>query len=518
LGPTCFGWIAPGVQSWLFPRHGPAAVALQAIVALAVALLLLIAGMEVDLSTVWRQGRASLLLALGGVLIPLLAGGVLAWYAPDWWGMPVAGHPQLFAIFFGTALAVSALPVIAKIFLDLDLFHTDFGMLVLVAATVNNLLAWLVFSVVLGGTAGEAGIAYILVMTIGFVLFTLTLGRQLADVALLWAQAHLSWPNGVLGFLLTACLVGSAVTEAIGIHAIFGAFLVGIALGDSTHLREHTRHIVHRFVESFLAPVFVAAIGLQVNFAANFHPWLVLRVVGLGVAVKVLGCWLAARAGGIRGREAWAVGWAMNTRGELGIVLGLLAWQAGVIRERLFVALVTLAILTSALAGPMLRRLLQREKSLGLADLLDSSLCIPNLPAADARDAIRQLSVTAAPRLNLEHEYVAHSVLERESMMGTGIGHGIAIPHARLRDLRAPVIAVARLSEGVLFDGLDREPVQIVFLVLTPLGDTTMQLQIMSSISHAMRDPTTRAELLRAETATGMIAAIRIGTVLRQTP
>jgi hypothetical protein len=213
-------------------------------------------------------------------------------------------------------------------------------------------------------------------------------------------------------------LVGAATTEAIGVHAIFGAFLVGIALGDSHHLREHTRHIVHEFVEGVLAPVFVAAIGLEVNFVTNFHPWLVLRILVLGTAVKVLGCGLAARLVGTRSAEAWAVGWAMNARGELGIVLGLLAWQAGVIHEQLFVALVTLAVVTSALAGPVLKRLLRRGQAWSLASLFDGRLCLIDLAASDSPEAIRRLSAVAAERATLSPEWVAEAVLRRERPRG----------------------------------------------------------------------------------------------------
>lgn len=516
LGPTALGTLAPSFQAWLFPRHTPAAVGLDAVVALAVALLLLVAGMEVDLSSLRRQGRAALAVAAAGLIVPVLAGGLLAWMAPEWWGMPLGGTPTSFAVFFGTALAISALPVIAKVFLDLDLAQTDFGVLVLVAATVNNLLAWLIFSVVLGGRSGGASVGYTIILTVGFAFLVLTVGRWAADRALPWVQAHLAWPGGVLGFVLVAGLVGAALTEAIGIHAIFGAFLVGIALGDSPHLREHTRHIVHRFVEGALAPVFVAAIGLEVNFIANFRPWLVLRILALGMAVKVLGCGLAARLGGVRGPESWAVGWAMNARGELGIVLGLLAWQAGVIRERLFVALVTLAVATSALAGPMLKRLLRRERAWSLASLLEGRLCVLDMEATDATGAIRELSAVAAERAALDPDRVAEAVLEREAMMGTGLGHGVAVPHARLINVHAPLVVAGVARAGLDFDAPDDEPVRLVFLVLTPADDLGAQVQILGSIARLTREPRVRGEAISARTPTAFLAALRVADVLHK--
>jgi K+:H+ antiporter len=516
LGPTILGSMAPTFQSWLFPTHGPAAVALDGVIALAVALLLLVAGLEVDLSAVWRQGRSALLIALAGLLVPLVLGGALAWLMPGWWGTPLEGMPWTFAIFFGTALAVSALPVIAKVLLDLDLFQTDFGMLVLVAATLNNLLAWLIFSVVLGGREGGHTLGYTIALTVGFVGLMMTVGRWSADRALPWVQAHLAWPGGVLGFLLVTGLVGAATTEAIGIHAIFGSFLAGIVLGDSPHLREHTRHIVHRFVEGVLAPIFVAAIGLEVNFVAEFNPWLVLRVLVLGMAVKVLGCAFAARLGGLRGGEAWGMGWALNARGELGIVLGLLAWQAGVIHERLFVALVILAITTSALAGPMLKRLLRRERSWSLAGVLDSGLCIPDFEAADVADAIKRLSAVAADRAMLSPDWVAEAVRRRESIRGTGVGHGVAVPHARLINLKAPLVVVGCTRNGLAFDAPDSEPVRLVFLVLTPIADSGAQVRILGSIARQVRDPQVLEAALAARTPTALLAAFRIADVLQK--
>ena len=513
LGPTCFGAVAPGAQQWLFPREGPAAVALDAVVALAVALVLLIAGLEVDLSTVWRQGTAALATGLTGLVVPLAVGGAWAWYAPDWWGMPIGGTPASFAVFFGAAMAVSALPVLAKIFLDMGLFQSDFGMLVLVAATINNLLAWLTFSVVLGSQTGDHPLGYTVALTVTFVVLTLTIGRWAADKALVWVQAHLTWPAGVLGFLLLSCLVGAAATEAIGIHAIFGAFLVGIAVGDSSRLREQARHIMHRFVEGVLAPIFVAAIGLEVHFATNFRPALVFRVLALGIALKVLGCSLAARLSGVRGREAWAVGWAMSARGELGIVLGLLAWHAGVIRERLFVALVVLAVVTSGLAAPMLQWLLRRGRAWSFSSALDRIICIPDFAAIDSREAIVKLAGVAANHVGLEPDSVAAAVLHREAMMGTGLGQGLAVPHAQLPSIKGAVVVAALAREGVQFDSVDSEPVRVIFLILTPESMPETQIEILAAIARIAGKPALLREISQARTPTDLLAALRVADV-----
>ncbi|MGO9597452.1 MAG: PTS sugar transporter subunit IIA [Isosphaeraceae bacterium] len=206
----------------------------------------------------------------------------------------------------------------------------------------------------------------------------------------------------------------------------------------------------------------------------------------------------------------------MNARGELGIVLGLLAWQAGVIHERLFVALVTLAVVTSALAGPMLKRLLRREQAWSLASLLDSRLCLIDLAASDCPEAIRRLSALAAERAMLSPDWVAEAVLRREAAMGTGIGHGVAVPHARLLNLKAPLIVAGLSRQGLGFDAPDAEPVRLVFMVLTPQDDAGAQVQILGSISRLVRDPEVRREAMSARTPTALLAALRIADSLQR--
>ena len=250
------------------------------------------------------------------------------------------------------------------------------------------------------------------------------------------------------------------------------------------------------------------------NFIDTFHPGLVVRVLVVGMAVKVLGCGLAARVGGLRWAECWGVGWAMNARGELGIVLGLLAWQAGVIRERLFVALVTLAIVTTAMAGPMLKLLLRRDRVWSAAAALDGRLCLTDLEAVNAADAIRQLSAVAADRATLSPDWVAEQVLRREAMMSTAVGEGVALPHARLINLREPLVVVGLFRSGLDFNAPDALPVRLVFLILTPRADAGEQVRIVASIARLIHDPQIRGQAMAARSPTALLAALRIADVL----
>ena len=215
------------------------------------------------------------------------------------------------SLFYGTALSISALPVIAKVLMDLGLFRTEMGMVIIAAAILNDLSGWIIFAFLLGlmGGGAEASqplwhtVAYLAVFTAGM----LTLGRWLIDRAIPWFQAHLSWPGGIIGMALAAALVCAAFTEWIGVHAIFGAFIFGVALGDSRHMREQTRATLDQFINFFFAPLFFATIGLRVNFATNFSLTLVLAITAIATAGKVLGCSWRNRLERIRPRESWAV-------------------------------------------------------------------------------------------------------------------------------------------------------------------------------------------------------------------
>jgi Kef-type K+ transport system membrane component KefB len=186
----------------------------------------------------------------------------------------------------------------------------------------------------------------------------LTVGRFLINKSLPWAEKNFTWPGGFLSISLGLAFLGAAFTEYAGIHAIFGAFIMGIAIGDSVHVTEKTRDIVHQFVTNIFAPLFFISVGLKVNFILNFDFKIVMIVLILAIVCKLIGAGLGALWGGLSKKEALAVGFGMNARGAMEIILATLALQAHLIGEHLFVAIVVMAIVTSVMAGPMLQFLL----------------------------------------------------------------------------------------------------------------------------------------------------------------
>jgi Kef-type K+ transport system membrane component KefB len=363
LGPTVLGTLNPDLFGTLFPlKTNPHfSIALDGIVSLSVILLLFVAGMEVQLPVVLRQGKAAITTGLGSMIIPFTTGFAIAWWKPEWFGLTTAqSEGYIFPIFLGTALSISALPVIARILMDLNLFKTNIGMIIIASAMFNDLIGWLVFSFILS-YAGKNGAEHMSVWTTVFAIlafgaFMLFVGRKLIDKALPWVQTKLSWPGGVLALCMSVCMFSAAFTESIHIHAILGAFIAGIAIGDSVHLREQAREIIHQFVTNFFAPLFFVSIGLKVNFIQHFD-WLIVTIIlVLAFVGKVVGAGIGSRLAGIDHRSSMAIGFGLNARGAMEIILGTLAYDAGLISQTVFVALVIMALITSLSSGPLMRR------------------------------------------------------------------------------------------------------------------------------------------------------------------
>ncbi|HEV7282864.1 MAG TPA: cation:proton antiporter [Pirellulaceae bacterium] len=513
LGPTVLGALFPDLQTFLFPTTGPNALVLDAIGSLAIVLFLLVAGIEVDLSIVWKQGRAALKIGILGTIIPFAIGLGCAWLAPTTLGRPEGADLTVFVLFIATAMAISALPVIARILMDLDLYRTDLGMTIVSAAIFNDLVGWTVFALILGlmnEHSSPWSVLSTVLLTLLFAGLVLTLGRWLIHKALPPLQAYAHWPGGVLGFMIAMTLFGAALTEWIGIHAIFGSFLVGTAFGASSHMQERTRTMLDRFVSFVFAPIFFAGIGLKVNFVTHFDPALVLIVLVIACIAKFLGAWLGARWGELPPRERWAVGAAMNVRGAMEIILGVLALQAGVIDERLFVALVVMALLTSAAGGPLMRYFLRRKQPGRLIPLLAPRYFVRELKATTRQEAIAELGTVAGEQAGVDVAEVELLAWNRERVAATGIGNGVALPRARLKGLPSALAIVGISEAGVSFDAPDGLPAHLIVLVLTPQEDPSTQREISADVARRFRDPAAIQRILRTTNFTEFLAQVKM--------
>lgn len=514
LGPTLLGRFAPGWVDYLFPTSGAEHTALDALTTLAIVMYLLVAGMEIELSAVWRQGSRVIKIGLLGIVCPFAVGMLGGWYAPGIFGADQAVRPIVFSLFLANALAISALPVIAKTLMDLNLYRSDLGIVIVTSAVFNDLIGWLLFAIVLGmmGTAGSAGtaIGVTIALTLLFTVGMLTIGRWGIHRIMPWIQAHTHWPAGVLALAMSLAMFGAAFTHWIGIHALFGSFMVGVAVGDSSHLRERTRAIIDEFVSFIFAPLFFASIGLRVDFFQHFDPFVVASVLVIACVGKVVGCGLGALWSGMPKREAWAVGFGMNARGAMEIILGVLALEHGLIGERLFVALVVMALVTSMASGPMVQWLLGRQKARWFTDYLAPKCFVPVLRGENKRDVISELARVVAQSHSLSFSVLDDAVWAREQIMSTGVGNWVALPHARVPGLASPLVALGISPVGVDFDTFDGEPVHFVFLILAPPVDNGAQLEIMADIGKVFKDHAVRDRALKIGSYTELLAHFKI--------
>ena len=373
LGPTLFGALAPDLWNALFKASPNVALARDAAIKLGMLFFLFVAGLEVNISDLRRIGKKAAFIGLVGTIVPILVGLALVYAVPaSFWGPMGLSHRFALALFIGMNLANSANPVIARVLMDLGLLNKEFGTLVMTATVVDDLVNWTLFAIVLGQIAapGGAGAAAAPAATAGslgggiarvllFVAAVLVLGRLLGPPVLHWLRTRVSWPSSFIAALTVAILVVSMTAEQLGVHAFLGAFLVGASIGGIEKERHEAHDAVAHFALSFFAPIYFVSMGMGTNFVTNFDAVLVTLVLTVGCLSKMGAVLLGARMAGMSaGRETWAIAFALNARGATGIILAGVGRAHGVIDDRLFVAMVVMAVITSLMSGPAIRALL----------------------------------------------------------------------------------------------------------------------------------------------------------------
>lgn len=365
LGPSILGALNPDLHQLIFPLTGDNNIVLEGIIGVSVVLLLFIAGMEVELDLVWQQGKKALYTSMFALFVPLLTGFVAAYFAPMLFHMQDDDSKLVFALFIGTTMAITALPVIARVLLDLNIFKSKMGMVIIASAMIIDILGWIIFTIILsmmGEDSGSLTVGQTVMFTLLFTVSMLTVGKSLINRMLPWINKKFAWPGGLLSIAMVLCFLAAAFTEYIGIHAIFGAFIVGVALGDSEHMSERAKEIVHQFINNIFGPLFFVSIGLYVNFVTNFNLMIVLVLIVLAISSKLTGSYFGARLGGLKKYQSLAIGFGMNTHGTLEVILGAVALNSGLITEEVFVAIVILVIVSIIISAPLMKYSLGLKK------------------------------------------------------------------------------------------------------------------------------------------------------------
>ena len=367
LGPSLLGVVAPGLEQTLF---GPAVrPQLNLLGQLGLALFMFLIGLELNPSLLrGRLPLASRITAVG-IALPLLLGVGLSLLLESWLPDLLPGDRTLSgALFMGTAMAITAFPVLARILQERGLISQPLGALTITVAAIDDLVSWILLAAVVAyARTGSAWGALDPLLRTAVWAVVLLVGLQPARR---WLERHYR-RRGALGpllqvSLLAGALISGAVTEWIGVHLIFGAFLWGLAMPRYGPLREALELRLHAVVIQLMLPLFFAISGLNTRLLAlnSLDLWLATAVVLLvAVAGKFVGTWATARLSGVPPQEAQALGWLVNTRGLTELVILNVGLSLGVISTTLFSIGVLMAITTTLMTGPLLERLGYRRSS-----------------------------------------------------------------------------------------------------------------------------------------------------------
>lgn len=514
FGPTIFGRIAPAFHTRLFPADPYQMKMFGAVAWLGILFFLLKAGLETNFATAWRQRRHALKLSLFDLTIPMIIAFLPCLFLPARY-MGAAGGRLFFALFIAVIMTISALPVTARVLQDLKIYRTDMGLLIMSALTINDVAGWIVFALILGMVT-EAGMTllqmgFVVGATIAFAVFCLTLGSKLFDRILGFLQAkRVPEPSGPLTLVVVAGLLGGITTVWIGIHALFGFFIAGIMAGESKRLSERTRHVFDQMVQAILVPLFFTAVGLNLDFLKNFDLWLVLFILGIGMLGRYVAAYVGARFIGHPSLHSRLIADAHIPGGEMQIVIGMLALEYGVISETVYVAVVFGAVFTSIISGPLMGRILRRIEQIDWLSFMPVDHICVEMAARSREEAIRELCACVhAERDEHNTAEVAQAVLMREQEMTTAIEGGVAMPHARIEGLKRPVVALGLCGQSLDWNSTDGKPAQLVFLVITPRENPSIQLQLLRGISCGVANPDVRAKLIQAESAPEVMEILR---------
>lgn len=364
LGPTVLGSISPGAYDWTFDAFPEEGDLLAMVSAFGVVLLMFFSGMETRARFARADRRVAIPVLIGATTLPFLSGLALASVLDFSGYMGPRGNDASLIIIIGIAVAITSIPVISKIFLDLGIMHTRFARIVLTVATVEDIALWGLVGVATSlAASGSPSITELVVtplVTVGFFVGAMALLPRLF-LAALRSPARGLVEHRPARFALLACFTMVALASLAGVNLIFGALLAGMAICRLPEpIVDAVRTKVKAFALVFFTPVYFAIVGLKLDLARQFDPAFFFGFLAFCTVMKTAGTvaagWFATRDG----RSTLNLAAALNCRGGPGIVLATVAFDAQIIDERFFVTLVLVAVVTSLAAGVWFRYVIAR--------------------------------------------------------------------------------------------------------------------------------------------------------------
>lgn len=362
LGPSFLSSLIPVLGEWIVPQTEVQGYLLEVVSLIGAIFLLLITGLETDLALVRRHARTAIGVSFGGISTTFASGFLLGMFLPDF----LLADPEqrlVFALFVATAMSISAIPVIAKVLMDLNLMRRDIGQTIIAAGMSDDTTGWILLSIVAGLAGGQAvtagSVLAIVGSVLGFMVLSFTLGRWLVKRLLDFVQDEVISQDRLLTLVLVLTFTWGALTQALNLEAVLGAFVIGILLGQMPRLPAKVHHQLESVALGIFAPIFFATAGLKVNVLNLLEPQLIgiaLLVILIATMGKVVGTYMGARLIGRRDHwTALSFGAGLNARGAMEIIIATIGLQLGILGQDMFSIIVIMAMATSLMAPAALR-------------------------------------------------------------------------------------------------------------------------------------------------------------------
>lgn len=364
LGPSLLGQISPAAYAYILP--GSVAPFLGVVAQLGVILYMFLVGLELNPDHLRGQVHATVATSHASIVAPFVLGSGLSLYLYP--RMATSDVPFTnFALFLAIAMSITAFPVLARILTDRNMLRTRLGVVAVTCAAVNDVTAWCLLAFVVGVVQAKAdGALLVALMTIGFIGFMYFVVRPLiARMARAWDRNP---TQGGIAVALVGILFGALTTEAIGVHAVFGAFMLGAIIPHDSTLARSLKESLENVVTILFLPAFFAFTGMrtEIGLLSGWYAWAICGlIIMVAVAGKFGGTLVAARTTGLSWREAAGLGVLMNTRGLMELIVLDIGLDLGVISPTLFTMMVVMAVVTTLATTPALQLFVPQSRSVG---------------------------------------------------------------------------------------------------------------------------------------------------------
>lgn len=363
LGPSLFGLLAPELHARIFPEESLPIIYCLAQIGLV--LYMFLVGLEFDLELIRKRLKSAIAVSWAGILTPFALGALLAWALKDRFPLFTPDVKLWEAMLFtGSAMSITAFPMLARIIHERGLAGTSLGTLALAAGSLDDAAAWCLLAVVLASFSGKMTIAFLAVGGgLVYGVFMFTLGRKWLGRLYAFMFAKAARDNLILPVTLILLMLSAWLTDTIGIYAVFGAFVLGAAMPRGS-LQPRMETQIGPLTTVYLLPMFFINSGLNTSITLLGSPSMLL-VAGIVLVTAIAGkgvtCGLAARLAGEPARDAVAIGALMNARGLMELILLNIGYERGVITQTLFTVMVIMAVGTTLMAVPFFNHVYGRE-------------------------------------------------------------------------------------------------------------------------------------------------------------